>query len=471
MSFILGRNVTFSVLVGGVLKVICCARTCKLMTQTEIAGKSTIGSGTWKESKGLSNAWTITADGIVNIASTETWWDGTEKSVLSLLDLRNYQFNFTPIQIAFETSTGSGISILCEGTMLISSVEETGNYNDACLYSMQGVGTGQLSMTLVDELIGNIYYGVQDNDDDPVDFSQYIEADADADISIDYGITGGPKFFWMAHTILSPQKTNWIDLNDPNNGSTIGQATDLVQVTTITLANGDLYLLYMCRYLTEFTGTAQGIKFYIIDAGCNGVTNFAVSSVTNVSTDTGTMEEVLPQVGRTPGSSWVQQFQIAGLPLEGGIFTVSLYGNTITYTLPDAIAPAGIVLYLATRINALAISVPVSLRPPTTVSAAANGGDPTILDITIDYYHAAAANYTPASQAQVDFTFMLPSPVGNDYTIQSNNADTGILQFDNVAGSPGSVIVLRGYNYVFSIQTNCTVGSSGFLLPVNRYIP
>lgn len=106
-----------------------------------------------------------------------------------------------------------------------------------------------------------IYYGHQDNDDDPVDFSLYIEQSAYADIIIIFPEETDPKFFWMAHHIDAPTKNHWLDLDDAMNTGEVGGATDLFTTSTIDIS-GDDYTLYMSRYATGFTADAGRVKFF-----------------------------------------------------------------------------------------------------------------------------------------------------------------------------------------------------------------
>jgi hypothetical protein len=281
---ILGKNVIFSVLnSSGVYQPICCCRTAVLSTQTDISGKSTIGSGIWKENKGIVNGWTIKADGVVSIVDN-----------MNLFTLRTYQFNLTPVLVNFESSDEDGNSILYTGSLIITGVDESKAYNDISTYSMQGIGDGRLSMIYTNNLLGDIFYGFQDSNADPVDFTKFISGDPSLDILIDYGSVPGAKYFWMAHSISAGQKTNWEDENDINNGGIIGQSTDLFEVRQITIL-GEVFLLYITKYATRFTSNDQRVKFFIQILTCLPPINFAISSVTNNSpTDTGALTELSP---------------------------------------------------------------------------------------------------------------------------------------------------------------------------------
>lgn len=108
---------------------------------------------------------------------------------------------------------------------------------------------------------GNIYYGTQDTDEDPVDFSNALNQDCDVPISVDYGVQDEPRYYWLAVPVDCPEKTDWDDLNDEGNSGRIGEETDLFGVSVIDI-NGDAYTLYMTRYPTGWNGVTSQVKYY-----------------------------------------------------------------------------------------------------------------------------------------------------------------------------------------------------------------
>lgn len=108
---------------------------------------------------------------------------------------------------------------------------------------------------------GNIYYGTQDTGADPTDFSNALNQDCGAPISVDYGVQNSPRFYWLAVPVDCPEKTDWDDLNDDGNSGKIGEETDLFGVSVIDI-NGDAYTLYMTRYPTGFNGITSQVKYY-----------------------------------------------------------------------------------------------------------------------------------------------------------------------------------------------------------------
>lgn len=128
-----------------------------------------------------------------------------------------------------------------------------------------------------------IYYGVQTTPLDPEDFSQFITGNAYVDININYGATGA-RYFWMAHLIDAPTKTNWKDINDVLNAGRIGGTSDLFSTRVITIADQN-YTCYMTRYATIFAGTENKLKFYIVaisvmpPSGLSALYSFAFQTI------------------------------------------------------------------------------------------------------------------------------------------------------------------------------------------------
>lgn len=108
---------------------------------------------------------------------------------------------------------------------------------------------------------GNIYYGTQDTGNDPTDFSNALNQDCEAPISVDYGVQNIPRYYWLAVPIDCPIKTDWDDLSDEGNSGKIGAPTDLFGVSEMEI-NGEPYTLYMTRYKTGWNGITAQVKYY-----------------------------------------------------------------------------------------------------------------------------------------------------------------------------------------------------------------
>lgn len=111
-------------------------------------------------------------------------------------------------------------------------------------------------------ITGNIFYGVQSTNGDPIDFTNALGQDCGLPISVDYGSQLLPIFFWLAVPSGCGIKGNWDDLNGDNNGGTIGGLTDLYEIRPNFVINAISYNLYMTRYKTGFNGFTAQIKYY-----------------------------------------------------------------------------------------------------------------------------------------------------------------------------------------------------------------
>ncbi len=279
MSLVLGKDVILYVNNNNTFTPIACSRNCVFTTVTDTAGKSTIGSGIWREFKPIANSGTLHADGIVSFDNN-----------LPVSTIRAYQFNWTELQFQFHVADEGGEGVLYQGTLIITQVTETGNYNDVATYSVDAIVSGAITITSTIGNPGIIYYNTQETFDDPTDFSKFITADPNNDIFIPYGNISSPFFYWMAHYISALQKTNWEDENDTGNAGTIGGDTDLFAVRFITI-NGFDYICYMTRYVTLFNGESQEVRFYRVPGDCLPPTNFAITNITNGAVDTGDISE------------------------------------------------------------------------------------------------------------------------------------------------------------------------------------
>lgn len=280
MSLVLGKDLVLFVFDGVNFVPIACARNCEFTTNTEIAGKSTIGSGLFREVKPIVSSGQLTASGVVSFDNN-----------YPVSSLRTLQLNLSSVLYQFHVVDQGGEGVVYSGEMILTTVTETGSYNDIGTFSVQAVTSGEIEIASTVGNPGIIYYNTQDSFDNPTDFTKFIVGDPDEDITIQYDHPESALFYWMAHSISALQKTNWEDENDTANAGTIGGETDLYAVRLIEV-NGFQYLLYITRYVTFFNGFLPVVKYYRIPTGCLPPTDFAISNIVNGSTDTGAINEV-----------------------------------------------------------------------------------------------------------------------------------------------------------------------------------
>lgn len=108
---------------------------------------------------------------------------------------------------------------------------------------------------------GNIFLFVQDNDNNPTDWTNSITGDPSMPISANYGTQENAKFYGLAYLNIYAIKTDWQDLNESGNAGTIGADTDLF-ISRIISHGGEDYIFIITQYKTNFNGNFTGIKYF-----------------------------------------------------------------------------------------------------------------------------------------------------------------------------------------------------------------
>lgn len=135
-----GKDVVLTVDAGNGFSPICCGRTASLTTSTDIAETSTLGTGTWKTYKGMRNSFTISAGGLVSYDMN-----------VSISTMRSLQANFTIVNFQFTGIDRKGNVEKYTGSFIITSIGTPTSYNGNFEYSVEGKGTGALTIeTLFD---------------------------------------------------------------------------------------------------------------------------------------------------------------------------------------------------------------------------------------------------------------------------------------------------------------------------------
>ena len=131
-ELIRGENMV--IIVSG--KAVGCARTCSLNTKVNIIGKSTVGSGFWKEYKGVSKEWSLTSDGLAKIS------DGTNNTFKELTDIKNAM---DPVVVGFTVTDRSSNTYNQYGLAIIVELNASGSVNNIGVYNVTLQGTGEIS--------------------------------------------------------------------------------------------------------------------------------------------------------------------------------------------------------------------------------------------------------------------------------------------------------------------------------------
>lgn len=137
MSKVIGEGVMLKFLNGSdIYTPFACARSITLNMTSDIVGKSTIGSGNWKEKEVVALDWNFTIEGIIylnQIGFTEAG---------NIIDM---WLSMVPIAIQFFIVDINGVEILMTGNALITGVTTNGALNNVSSFNITGEGTGELA--------------------------------------------------------------------------------------------------------------------------------------------------------------------------------------------------------------------------------------------------------------------------------------------------------------------------------------
>lgn len=197
MAIVKGEGVILKFLDGsGVYTSFACARSITLNLDSEMIGKSTVGSGKWKESEVVALSWNFTLEGIIYL---------DEPGMTEAGDLISIWQQMVPVAIEFFIIDTTGNEIKMSGLALLSNVTTTGSVNNVSSFNASGEGTSELlsSMNLLNFRIVNVVPGIPALGSETLTFSWDLQAGATSyDIQIenlttgatstDTGITGPP---------------------------------------------------------------------------------------------------------------------------------------------------------------------------------------------------------------------------------------------------------------------------------------
>ncbi len=133
-----GKEVVFYVDDSGTMKLVACARSASLTTTADIGETSTLGSGKWKTFKGLKLSFTLSAAGLVSFDMN-----------YSLAVLRQKQALFSALDFWFFAADADGNQEKYSGKFIITNIGTPTTYNANHEYSLDGQGTGELTIEII----------------------------------------------------------------------------------------------------------------------------------------------------------------------------------------------------------------------------------------------------------------------------------------------------------------------------------
>ena len=134
MSIVRGDNVFVKFNTDDGLTSFACARSVTFNMTADTIGKSTIGSGNWKEYEVVVKGWDFTVEGIVYLDMV---------GVVTAPTVYDFWDAMIPVTIEFLVTDGT-TEVQYSGEALITNVSTNGNVNNNSSLNITGLGTGEL---------------------------------------------------------------------------------------------------------------------------------------------------------------------------------------------------------------------------------------------------------------------------------------------------------------------------------------
>ena len=135
MAIVKGEGVILKFNDGVQLVPFGCARSITLNMTADTIGKSTIGSGNWKEFEVVAKGWDFTVEGIVYLEMNDVL---TAPGIYEMWDAMQ------PVSIEFLVIDEDNNEVQYSGEALITGVSTNGNVNNVSSLNITGLGTGEL---------------------------------------------------------------------------------------------------------------------------------------------------------------------------------------------------------------------------------------------------------------------------------------------------------------------------------------
>ena len=135
MAIVQGDGVILKFNDGDELVPFGCARSITFNMNADTIGKSTIGSGSWKEYEIVAKGWDFTVEGIVYME---------EDGKVTAPDVYQMWDNMIPVSIEFLVVDDVGNEVQYSGDALITGASTNGGINTISSLNITGMGTGEL---------------------------------------------------------------------------------------------------------------------------------------------------------------------------------------------------------------------------------------------------------------------------------------------------------------------------------------
>lgn len=131
-------------------EIVSCWRSSTLTVDAETIGKSTVGSGNWKEFEGVALSWTVSGEGLI--------YNDEDFTIHDAYDL---MITLATVTVIFSVS-----DVTYSGDAIITNITETGNVNDNGSFNISLQGTGELAKATIDGIIDSDGVLITDSDDE-----------------------------------------------------------------------------------------------------------------------------------------------------------------------------------------------------------------------------------------------------------------------------------------------------------------
>lgn len=234
MAIVKGEGVMLKFLNGSEYTPFACARSITLNMTSDFVGKSTIGSGNWKEKEVVALDWNFTIEGIIYLQETGS---------ITAPDIIDLWLSMAPVAIEFFIVDINGNEVLMTGNALITGVTANGAVNNVSSFNITGEGIGELARATFFEISNVVIHA------DPV--NEY-------DITFDFGTYPGAT-------------TYTIEINDLDDNTTTTDAGGAAPRTIEALPSDHGYSFRLKNNITNTYGDyiyypADATDDFVIDA-------------------------------------------------------------------------------------------------------------------------------------------------------------------------------------------------------------
>ncbi len=146
MAIVKGSGVVIRFDAGsGLMVPFACGRSITINMTSDIVGKSTIGSGDWKEKEVVALDWNFSIEGVVYLDTI---------GMITAPTLYQFWLNMAPVAIDYTLTDIDGAEVVMSGNALITNITTNGAVNNVSSLNVTGEGTGELvAVDLVDNLM------------------------------------------------------------------------------------------------------------------------------------------------------------------------------------------------------------------------------------------------------------------------------------------------------------------------------